>query len=144
MNPPVFEREHRATLNQLADVLIPQGDKSLPSASQAGVAERWLDEVLSTLPEVQEPLIVLLEALSVQEPVAALGRLQTEDPVGYDLLCTVVAGAYFLNPDIREKIGYPGQQGLPIQVTDPPDYEQDGLLASVIARGPIFRPTSPG
>jgi len=24
---------------------------------------------------------------------------------------------------------------------DPPDYEQDGLLASVIVRGPIYRPT---
>jgi hypothetical protein len=23
----------------------------------------------------------------------------------------------------------------------PPDYEQDGLIASVIARGPIYRPT---
>jgi hypothetical protein len=32
---------------------------------------------------------------------------------------------------------------VPIQVQDPPDYEQDGLLASVIARGPIYRPTPP-
>ena len=30
---------------------------------------------------------------------------------------------------------------LPIVPEDPPDYEQDGLLASVIARGLIYRPT---
>jgi hypothetical protein len=131
----------RATLAALADVLIPAG-ADLPSASQAGVAERWLDEVLTALPEVAEPLAALLQALGGEEPSAAVARLQIDDPAGFDLLCTVVAGAYFLNPDIRQMIGYPGQQALPIQVEDPPDYEQDGLLASVIARGPIYRPTN--
>ena len=51
------------------------------------------------------------------------------------------AGAYFLNPEVRQAIGYPGQQAVPIVPEDPPDYEQDGLLASVIARGLIYRPT---
>jgi len=52
-----------------------------------------------------------------------------------------VAGAYFLNPEVRQAVGYPGQQAAPIVPEDPPDYEQDGLLASVIARGLIYRPT---
>jgi hypothetical protein len=132
----------RATLAALADVLIPAG-ADLPSGSQAGVAERWLDEVLTALPEVAEPLGALLDALAAGEPAAAVARLQREDPGGFDLLCTVVAGAYFLNPEIRQSIGYPGQQAVPIQVEDPPDYEQDGLLASVIARGPIYRASPP-
>jgi hypothetical protein len=130
----------RTTLTALADVLIPAG-ADLPSASQAGVPEQGLDLVLTALPEVAEPLAALLQALGNQEPVAAIARLQIDDPAGFDLLCTVVAGAYFLNPEVRQAIGYPGQQALPIQVEDPPDYEQDGLLASVIARGPIYRPT---
>jgi hypothetical protein len=139
---PAFEPQHRATLAGLADVLIPAGDnQSLPSASQAGVAERFLDDVLTALPEVAEPLAALLLSLRGQEPAAAVARLQAENPAGFDLLSTVVAGAYFLNPDIRQKIGYPGQQAIPIPVEDPPDYEQDGLLASVISRGPIYRPT---
>ena len=127
-------------LAALGDVLIPAG-ADLPSASQAGVAEGWLDAVLTALPEVAEPLVALLLAARGQEPSSAVARLQIDDPAGFDLLCTVVAGAYFLNPDIRQVIGYPGQQALPIQVEDPPDYEQDGLLASVIARGSIYRPT---
>jgi hypothetical protein len=127
----------RATLAALADVLI-------PTASQAGVAERWLDEVLIALPELSEPLTALLQKLESQAPTGAIAKIQQEDPGGFDLLCTVVAGAYFLNPEIRRTIGYPGQQAVPIQVEDPPDYEQDGLLASVISRGPIYRPTPPG
>jgi hypothetical protein len=130
----------RATLALLADVLIP-GGADLPAASQAGVAERWLDEVGVALPEVVAPLATLLHSLGGQEPATAIAQLETDNPAGYDLLCTVVAGAYFLNPDVRRAIGYPGQQALPIQAEDPPDYAQDGLIASVIARGPIYRPT---
>jgi hypothetical protein len=134
--------EQRARLAALADMLIPAGSgEQLPSASQAGIAERWLDEVLTALPEVGEPLAAMLDALGSEEPSAAIARLQISDPVGFELLCTVVAGAYFLNPDVRQMIGYPGQQAVPMQVEEPPDYEQDGLLASVIARGPIYRPT---
>jgi hypothetical protein len=129
-----FESQHRATLAALADVLI-------PSASQAGVAGHWLDEVLTALPEVAAPLATLLLDCAGQAPAAAVGRLQRDDPASFDLLCTVVAGAYFLNPAVRQQIGYPGQQAVPIQAESPPDYEQDGLLASVISRGPIYRRT---
>jgi hypothetical protein len=52
-----------------------------------------------------------------------------------------VAGGYFLNPAVRSSIGYPGQQSVPIRNEEPPDYEQDGLIASVIARGRVYRPT---
>jgi hypothetical protein len=57
------------------------------------------------------------------------------------VLAEVVAGAYFLNPEVRKAVGYGGQLQVPIVAEDPPDYEQDGLLASVVARGPIYRPT---
>ena len=57
------------------------------------------------------------------------------------MLSTAVAGAYFLNPDVRRLIGYPGQERRPIEAKDPPDYEQDGLLASVVERGHDLPPT---
>jgi hypothetical protein len=129
-----FDSQQRATLAALADVLI-------PSASQAGVAAGLLDSVLTALPEVTEPLAALLQTLAGHDPSTAITLLQGEDPAAFDLLCTVVAGAYFLNPEVRQQIGYPGQQPVPIHAESPPDYEQDGLLASVIARGPIYRPT---
>src|SRR5207302_8891004 len=96
---------------------------------------------LSILPEVERALSVLLISADVVNPTTEVERIQREEPSAYDLLCTVVAGAYFLNPRVRQMIGYPGQQAVPIVPETPPDYEQDGLLASVIARGPIYRPT---
>jgi hypothetical protein len=44
-----------------------------------------------------------------------------------------------MNPDVQQAIGYTGQEPNPM---DPiPDYMEDGLLSSVIRRGPIYRPT---
>ena len=130
----------RATLAALANVLIPAGE-GMPSASDAGASTEWLDEVLTILPDAQPPLSALLASLEGKEPAREVARLQIEDPSAFDLLCNVVAGAYFLNPEVRQAIGYHGQQALPIVPETPPDYEQEGLLASVIARGPIYRPT---
>jgi hypothetical protein len=51
----------------------------------------------------------------------------------------VVTAAYFMNPEVRQAVGYTGQGPLPL---DPRvDYMEDGLLESVIKRGPIYRPT---
>ena len=70
------------------------------------------------------------------EVVAGLARA---DPAAYGLLTEVVTAAYFMNPDVRKAVGYAGQGALPI---DPRvDYMEDGLLVSVIKRGPIYRPT---
>jgi hypothetical protein len=113
----------------------------MPSASEAGVAGRWLDEVLKLRPDFGSPLSAVLDGVQGAEPAAAVERLRTDDPSGFGVLAEVVAGGYFLNPKVRKAIGYPGQQPVPIEPERPPDYEQDGLIASVIARGRIYRPT---
>lgn len=135
-----FHHARRAILAAAADVLIPSGD-GMPSATQAGVAGRWLDEVLGLRPDFGAPLAAVLDGMKGAEVDAAVARLRTEDPAGFGILAEVVAGGYFLNPAVRAAIGYPGQQSVPIATEQPPDYEQDGLIASVMARGRIYRPT---
>ena len=135
-----FDPGRRAALMAVADLLIPSAD-GMPSASEAGVAGRWLDEVLKLRPDFGHPLAAVLDRLIGADPQAALASLRAADPAGFGVLAEVVAGGYFLNPKVRSAIGYPGQQPVPIVPEQPPDYEQDGLLASVVARGPIYRPT---
>lgn len=132
--------EQRAALARLADELIPAAD-GMPSASQAGVAGELLDEVLRLRPDVAEPLGAVLDRLGSLEAGVAIAGLRDGDPDGFFVLTEVVAGGYFLSPEVRRSIGYPGQQAVPIVPEEPPDYEQDDLLASVVARGRIFRPT---
>jgi hypothetical protein len=135
-----FDADRRAVLAAVADVLIPKGN-GMPSASEAGVAARWLDEVLRLRPDFGPPLTTVLDNMKGVDPAGAMARMRAEDPAGFGVLAEVVAGGYFLNPEVRSAIGYPGQQSVPIHHDDPPDYEQDGLIASVIARGPVYRPT---
>ena len=133
-----FDTTERATLATLADVLIPAGD-DLPCASEAGVAGEGLDQALSFRPDLADGLKGLIVAARGRLASEFVAELQRNDPAGFALLAEFVPGAYFLNPRVREKLGYGGQSARPI---DPhPDYLDDGLLQSVIDRGPIYRAT---
>jgi hypothetical protein len=100
-------------LDTLADQLIP-GEDGMPSASEAGATGEWLERVLEARPDLREPVERL-------EP---------------DAVATAVVAAYYFNPEVRERIGYRGQLAIPL---GPPDHED--LLESVVARGPVYRPT---
>ena len=133
-----FDEDQRASLAALADVLIPAGD-GFPSASQAGIAAEGLDQVISLQPDIAAGLMNVLEKSKARLPAEVVADLQKNDPAAFGVLAELVAGAYFLNPLVRARLGYTGQGAHPI---DPhPDYLDDGLLQSVLNRGPVYRPT---
>jgi hypothetical protein len=127
----------RAQLGAIADVLIPAGS-GMPSASEAGVAGQYLDEVLAARPDLASPLEAALASVEgAPDPVAALRG----DLNAWMVVTAVVPAAYFLNPAMREAIGYPGLEARPIDPDAAPDYLDDGLLDQVVTRGTIYRPT---
>ena len=133
-----FNSYERSLLAALADVLIPAGD-GFPAASGAGIAGDGLDQLLVYRPDLGPGLKKLLAVTDGQPAAEIVARLKARDPAGFGLLAELVSGAYFLNPDVRAKLNYHGQGPRPI---DPrPDYLDDGLLQSVLDRGPIYRPT---
>ena len=128
----------RAVLAGLADVLIPAGD-GMPSASAAGVAEDGLNQVLAAVPSLGASLADVLARAKGREAAEVVTSLARTDPAAYGILTEVVTAAYFMNPNVRQAVGYTGQGPTPL---DPRvDYMEDGLLESVIKRGPIYRPT---
>jgi hypothetical protein len=141
MSPEIGD-ELRTTLAGLADVIIPPGDE-MPSGGEVLIERGQLDAVLGMRPDLAEGLRLLLERARGAEPATEVDRLRAEDDAAFQLLATVVAGGYFLDEGVREALGYPGQEAIPIVHSDPPDYERDGLLAAVVERGPIYRPTPP-
>ena len=135
MNLTSAERRLFATL---ADLLIPAGS-GFPCASEAGVANDGLDQLLAVRPDLLDPLKNLLLRARDRSPSEFLQELQTNDPAAFGVLAESVPGAYFLNTDVRAKLKYDGQNARPIAPRE--DYLDDGLLQSVIDRGPIYRPT---
>ena len=133
-----FEAKQRAILSSLADILIPAGN-GFPSASDAGVSQEGLDQVLAVRPDLADGLKELLAHAEGRDASEAVLHLKTNEPMLYGVLTEFVPGAYFLNEEVRAKLGYHGQTPRPID--SHPDYLEDGLLQSVIDRGPIYRPT---
>ena len=136
----MIDAELRTVFAGLADVLIPAGD-GMPSGGEVALERGALDAVLTVRPDVEAGLADLLEAARGADPEAEVERLRADDEAGFQLLTTVVGGGYFLDDGVRAAIGYRGQEAVPVEHLDPPDYERDGLLASVVERGPIYRPT---
>jgi len=133
-----FSDAERKRLGALADVLIPAAEGRL-SASQADVSGSGLDQVLATCPEMAGGLREVLELAGQMDAEAAVAWLSENQRAAFFQLCEFAAGAYFLNPVVREAIGYAGQTARAI---DPrPDYLDEGLLESVIQRAPVYRAT---
>jgi hypothetical protein len=133
-----FDPAQRTVLAGLADVLIPAGD-GMPSASAAAVAGAGLDQVLAAVPSLGASLADVLAKAEGGEPTEVVASLARTDSAAFGILAEVVTAAYFMNPDVRQAVGYAGQGASPL---DPRvDYMEDGLLESVIKRGPIYRPT---
>jgi choline dehydrogenase-like flavoprotein len=123
---PVYDLEftplERERLAVLADALIPAAPDR-PSASQAGVAGAMLDRMLALRPDLAAPLRRILAE-------GAEGRADR------GVLTTIVAGAYYLAPSVREAIGYPGQEARPFNPREFESFIAEGLLDHVLAKEP--------
>jgi len=133
-----FDAEERSLLGAMADILIPSGD-GFPSASEAGVAGEGLDQVLAFRADLGAGLKRLLGLAANRNPAEFVEHLRLVDPPGFGLLAELVPGAYFLNPQVREKLGYHGQG--PRLIDPHTDALDESLLETVKNRGPIYRPT---
>ncbi len=129
--------QERTVFAGLADVLIPSGAR-MPAASEAGVSREWLDAVLAARPDLVEPLRRILASAKGRTAQEAVEQLRETGALG--VLAEIVPNAYYMNPAIRERIGYPLQQAVPIEPGEDDDPDAQALIASVRQRGTIYRP----
>ena len=129
---PALDAEQRRRLALLADVLVPAGE-GMPSASEAGIADVLVDRVLAVRPDLADPLARALDLapLDCADATDLLARLKGADRRAKDALVTVVAGGYYLDEDIRRRLGYPGQDARPVNAFAFPEYVAEGLLDAV-------------
>lgn len=128
----------RSWLEPIADLLIP-GDATMPSASSVGTARRQLDRVLAARPDLLPDLNRAWVITAEEDAETAIDSLQALDAAAYDAVRIVVAGGYYIHPEVREHLGYTGQEPSVVRVDVVPEYVEEGLLERVIARGQIFR-----
>jgi choline dehydrogenase-like flavoprotein len=116
----------RSRLEGLADALIPAAD-GMPAASDVGVGGGALDRVLAARPDLTDGLVAALDEAADARGVDDLS------PASVRTLRYVVAAAYYLDPAVRERLGYPGTVARPVRATDFPEYVTEGLLEHLLA-----------
>jgi hypothetical protein len=142
----VLGTELRERLRRFADALIPAAH-DMPAASEVGVADRQLDRVLAARPDLAEPLARALAGADPSDRDGSLARLLERDREAHDALLLVVAGGYYIDPGVRRRIGYTGQQPVEVRPEIIPNYVEEGLIEPLLERGPVYRPvdeTEPG
>ena len=129
----------REGLRRLADALIPEGE-GMPSAGQADVAGRQLDLVLAARPDLAPRLEAAFAEDPGDDPRAWLDALEARDASAHDAVILAVVAGYYMNPDVKARLGYQGQTPRIVGISYP-EYVTEGLLERVLERGPIYRPT---
>jgi hypothetical protein len=133
-----LSEELRARLRAFADALIPAAH-GMPSANEVGVADAQLEHVLAARPDLLEPLRRALSRVDPDDAERSLTAIQAADPAAHDALVLVIAGGYYIDPRVRDLIGYDGQVPAPLQPEDVPSYVEEGLIDAIVTRGPIYR-----
>ena len=93
----------------IADCMIPSSD-DMPSASAVCVDDLLRGKLARYRPDLVAAVGAILSRQTAQSAEEFVGRLEIEDPAAFQQLFQAVAGAYYLSPEVRNRIGYPGQQ----------------------------------
>jgi hypothetical protein len=128
------------TFRTLADFLIPAYEKK-PSFSDFCSYDDAI-RALGFRSDLREAFERALTVVDMKEgPEPALEKLNAEDGQAFSALTTIIIATYYMNPKVRESIGYPGQENVSYDSKATQSYLLDGSLAKVIARGRKYRPT---
>lgn len=133
-----LDDDDRTALGQLADLLIPVA-VGMPAATDVEVHRQWIDRAIAARPDLVGFLRPALDAVLADGAEAALVTLKATDPDALEVFFGTVVACYYMHPGVRKRIGYAGQDPLPIAEGEAEFYLEGDLLGPVIARGPIHR-----
>ena len=142
--PRELTESELSTLLRIADCLIP-ADGPNPKASDAVDYTAYLQLALGARTDVFNAVIAGVDKMAgvpESELWEALKRMSVDDKFTFDPLSSIVAGAYFMTPQIMELIGYPGQHRDPAPVDEAANEIATGILEPVLERGHIYVPAA--
>jgi hypothetical protein len=125
-------------LRRLADVLIP-GSRPSPPATALPDFDELLVQAASALGPELPALRRALELLPAMVDWDSLRSWNAKSPDEFELVSTLVAGAYFMSPDVLRSIGYATGQRSRAPTGQSANELGDGLLDDVMERGPVYK-----
>lgn len=93
----------------IADCIIPRTDE-MPSASDVGISDLLQRKLTRYRPDLVAAVVATLRQETTRPAEDFIEQLEIENPQAFQQLFQAVAGAYYLSPEVRKRIGYPGQE----------------------------------
>jgi hypothetical protein len=138
--PRQLNEDELATLLRVADCLIPAAGPN-PKASDAENYPKYLDLALAARGDAFANVIAAIAKLSdvaTEDLRQTLKDMWATDKATFDPLSAILAGAYFMTPQVMALIGYPGQHRDPAGLEDAANELETGILDPVLERGRIY------
>ncbi|MFD9961868.1 hypothetical protein [Amycolatopsis sp. NPDC058986] len=131
----------RSGAARLADLWFPGTGRS-PRLTALPGYDALLRRALQANPELSAAFI------QVAELAAAADELSAETVAGWpaelaEAAFYFLSSTYYMAPEARQAVGYPGQVRTPSAEATPDQLLDDDLLAPVLALGPTYVPTPP-
>jgi hypothetical protein len=127
------------TFFALADFLIPANGKMPKFSDACSYAD--VEKSLDFRVDLKDGFARGLATDLASGAEAHLEAINQGDSEAYSAITTIAIATYYMNPRVRELIGYPGQENVPYDSKATQIYLTDGSLGHVIARGRKYRPT---
>lgn len=127
------------TFFALADFLIP-AHKTMPKFSDV-CSYADVEKSLDFRVDLKDGFARSIASDLKDGPEAHLEKLNKGDGEAFSAITTIAIATYYMNPRVRELIGYPGQENVQYDSKATQVYLTDGSLGHVIARGRKYRPT---
>ena len=137
-----LDAAERATLSAIAARLIPAAH-GMPSAADV-LGDDRLRFVLNARPDLIGPVRSALRRELGDDAQARLDALGRDEPAALGALQLMIVAGYYTDRRVRDLIGYPGQMALELRSWEYPVYLEEGLIDSVLARGPMWRDPETG
>lgn len=135
LSDALFER-----LLALGDVMIP-AHKQLPSLTATKDVAPALARAMGYRPDLMEAVQRGLARAEGLAAPAAVEELFATDAEALSAIGAIVSGGYLMCSEVRQLIGYPGQERQERGMTDPSEIPDEDMLANVRARGLVCRLT---
>jgi hypothetical protein len=125
-------------LTSLASVLLP-GTAEMPASGAIANLDKLLLTAVKACGYPDTQIRAALHALPPDVDWAGAQALAGNKPAEFNVLSTLVSAAYFMDPVVVGKLGFPGDRHQPAEFDEFALEYATGILDGVTARGPRYR-----
>ncbi|MFT5116269.1 MAG: hypothetical protein ACI8P9_005635 [Parasphingorhabdus sp.] len=109
----ILDSAQRQLFAELANVILP-GGSGQPAARDIDIANQPLDSTLRSRPDLEPVLIARLQNYYKAKSVGAEEYILSLEEAELRQLMLIVCATYYMNPIVKQSIGYNGQQAIPL------------------------------